>query len=251
VEWEEVYGPNHQTWIHHAVKDRKYKAAEALLEAGAKLDTLGIGGCTLLHTAFRIHFSSLPPMDALDEAFADKLLTKGADINQGDNRGFTPLITASWAGKTGLVKYIISKGGDPNKPVGDQVTLLMEMARNGGWDGNAIRTHEILPLLLDAGADVNAVSRHGMTALSCAADTKTAQMLLEAGADPEHKDEDGKHIWESEPDDAGVVGDYIRQEAFNRRGKIAKDTLDSDVDAACHDGVAVKPVKRIVLKNKP
>ncbi|MEZ0259568.1 MAG: ankyrin repeat domain-containing protein [Alphaproteobacteria bacterium] len=255
VEWEEVHGPNHQTWIHRAAKDRKYKAAGALLEAGAKLDTLGIGGVTLVHTACRLHYSELPPMDGDDEAFLGRLLAKGADINQDDCREFSTLKTAAWGGKVEVVKCLLARGadadtGEPGKD-GARHTILMDMAMHNGWRLNIVKAQEIAPLLIAAGADVNRQNDVGMTPLFFARDMVIAQMLLDKGADPEHIDKRGRHIWDVEGNLNQPVAGYLRTVAEERQQARKVAALEKDVDAACHDGVTAVKLKPLVFKKGP
>jgi ankyrin repeat protein len=79
------------------------------------------------------------------------------------------------------VTYILSIGKDPNeKTAVEEWTPLWIAACHGNL--------ELARLLLDAGADVNATTRKGLTALREAAligATEIVQLLLERGADPE------------------------------------------------------------------
>ena len=50
-----------------------------------------------------------------DEVLLKVLIEAGADVNEKDNDGFTPLITASTIGNENIVKYLIEKGANTNE----------------------------------------------------------------------------------------------------------------------------------------
>ena len=247
VEWEEVHGPNHQTYIHKAVQNQKYAAAGVLLDHGARIDQLGIGGGTLLECALRISFSGDSPMNAEDEAFALKLLAKGADINQNDCRGFPPLKTAAWQGNADIVKFLLAHGADPNAGEKSGTTVLMDMASHRGWDLTIVPAQKIAALLLGAGADVHLQTNIGMTALFFANDMVTAERLLERGADPEHIDKRGRHIWDVEGNKNCPVSAALKKVAEQRQQARASEALDRDA-AVCHEGVRPVTMKPLTLK---
>jgi len=70
---------------------------------------------------------------------------------------------------------------------------------------------ECLKVLVEIGANVNAVDCDGIsvlhTALIAGLDVESLQILLEAGADPDHCDDDGEspRMWVSEEGDKDVV----------------------------------------------
>src|SRR5262249_28729710 len=56
---------------------------------------------------------------------AERLLESGADVNQGDEQGWTPLNFASGRGNLAMVKLLIEKGADPFKTGRDNRTPYM------------------------------------------------------------------------------------------------------------------------------
>jgi ankyrin repeat protein len=46
---------------------------------------------------------------------AESLLTSGADVNQSDNQGWTPLNFAAGKGDLPMVKLLVERGADPFK----------------------------------------------------------------------------------------------------------------------------------------
>jgi ankyrin repeat protein len=118
------------------------------------------------------------------------LLEKGADPNQPDGRGETPLM---WAAQPEILELLLKKGADPNKHgLGYRNTPLIEAAAYG--------TTQTVSLLLAAGAAVNATNLNGATAFHRARTPEIAQMLITAGADPNLRDTQGEtpvDIWAS------------------------------------------------------
>ena len=90
--------------------------------------------------------------------------------------GATPLMYAALYADAELLRDMLAAGGNPNKTADSGASALM-------W---AIEDHEKSTLLLDAGADVNASSPFGRTALSLATiapdNSATAELLLARGA---------------------------------------------------------------------
>jgi ankyrin repeat protein len=110
------------------------------------------------------------------------LLKKGADPNQPDWEGNTPLMwtigqsSASRATKVEILKVLLQAKADPNKPsLGYRYTPLLHAARYG--------ESEIVAVLLTAGADVKATNSLGLSALHLAQNAEIARTLIAAGAD--------------------------------------------------------------------
>ena len=91
--------------------------------------------------------------------------------------GATPLMTAALYGDAALVRQLLRAGADPNAADRAGVTPLM-------W---AAASPDTIRLLLDAGADVNARSDDGRSALAIASGivgaAPAARLLLDYGAD--------------------------------------------------------------------
>jgi len=97
------------------------------------------------------------------------------------------LIAADEAGSVSRVNLLLALGADPNARAkeGHAVTPLQHAA----WAGHV----EVARVLLDHGADVNAVDECGKTALHWAAEcghTDVVKLLLDRGADVTVKDRD-------------------------------------------------------------
>lgn len=101
-------------------------------------------------------------------------------------------IALAWA-PLGTIRELIDQGADPNfQPVDDGFPSLIDVVHHRlsdrpelpGWDDG----HELLRLLIDAGAEVDRRGLNDWTALHFAAaadDPVAVTMLLEAGADPQ------------------------------------------------------------------
>jgi len=110
--------------------------------------------------------------------------------------GATPLLRAALCGDLTVVRLLLAHGADPQIPTLDHTTPLMVAAGVGWAEGlmheySEDQTVELLKLLLDRGADVNAANDHGMTPLHGAAykaANKAVQLLVDRGAKLDAKD---------------------------------------------------------------
>lgn len=118
-------------------------------------------------------------------------LEAGADLNGHPNHQYAPIATATNGSHMGIVKLLLEKGADPDKPV------TLNRAAGGPMLGvrclhiAAIKENvEILRLLLQRPrADPNVTDNEGRTPLmmTCSfpfVSVEVVRLLLEAGADP-------------------------------------------------------------------
>ncbi|KAL8799699.1 MAG: hypothetical protein Q9182_005708 [Xanthomendoza sp. 2 TL-2023] len=159
-----------------------------------------IGGIDLLldHGAAINQCSSVPLFDGYTPLIAaareghmaacQLLLSRGADVN--GTRYYSPLIAALNAGHMTVVQLLLSYGANADTPdVGERHDYALHTA--------VLRKHEeIVRLLIEAGADVNAFSKDGNTALNYACrygSRSIAQLLLDGGADIEGRSDNHSH----------------------------------------------------------
>ena len=117
-------------------------------------------------------------------AMVELLIASGADVNAGRADGETPLDMAILLGRAGVAKTLLEKGA--------KVDSAFEVdSRSGGLLHKAVSDEafgaDVIALMLEHGADANAKTRGGATALVVALEKKradVARLLVEKGADP-------------------------------------------------------------------
>ncbi len=120
------------------------------------------------------------------------MVTAGADVNQygSDKWKNTPLMMTADA--PGITRYLLKKGADARAVTNYGNTVLHEQL--GPWRGH-LADPESVQLLIEAGADVNARNDKGETPLIRGADrapVETVAQLLKSGADIAAVDNNGK-----------------------------------------------------------
>jgi ankyrin repeat protein len=103
--------------------------------------------------------------------------------------GFFPLGLAAFFGREPAVRLLVARGANLHLTARNpmKVAAIHAASAEGGF--------EIARLLIEAGADVNAVQQAGFTPLHAAAMTgqlELAKLLLERGADPRAQADDGR-----------------------------------------------------------
>lgn len=126
--------------------------------------------------------------DDLGVARVRALLASGADLNERDSMGRTPLLVAATLRppSTEIIACLLDAGADVNAQDRRERTSL-HYAAYGDWPGNA----DAVRLLLARGAHVGATDVHAKTALhrACAsADLAVVEILVAAGAPLDARD---------------------------------------------------------------
>jgi ankyrin repeat protein len=170
-----------------AVKDHHSKTTKLLLDAGADPDLAYKDGTTALQQAAQCG----------DVEIIKLLVAADANINHHNDVGDTALIIASRWGHANTARLLIELGAKVNARNDKNSTALLVAARHDCVD--------VLQVLLKNGANVNAKDKKGRGPLHRAVagmwliegvpvkvKEKLIKMLLEAGADPGLRDEQGK-----------------------------------------------------------
>jgi len=133
-------------------------------------------------------------------ALTSEILQLGAPLEQKDNLGFTPLISASLLGYPQVVDTLLNSGANIEAHNKDGQSALMisvlglaanqadmSAAGDNRWHN---RWEQVVSLLLKRGADVNSVDKRGASPLFIAIfsqDYRLCRVLIGAGANINHK----------------------------------------------------------------
>ena len=166
-----------QTALWFACCDGQGDFVKLLLDKGADPNIVDKHGDSCLHAAIFGHCSI---------ATLQEIIDRSADVNAVNKDGATPLLLACSTGQSEAVKFLLNANADPNTAdVDGDVSLHAAIA---GYCSS-----ETLQILIDSGADVNAVNKRGRTAvlLGCLdGQMDSVKVLLDAGADPTIADEE-------------------------------------------------------------
>jgi ankyrin repeat protein len=193
-----------------AVENGHFELAAELLKAGADPNARP-AGFTALHAITWVRKplrgdGNPPPMGSGKISSRDivrELVERGAEVNarleKGTSElgrftttGSTPFLLAARASDIPLIQLLLELGADPKLANADNCTPLLAAAGVGALGdgeeaaGTDEEAHEAVRMLLEAGADVNAVDDNGETAMHGAAYQSRANLvplLVEHGAD--------------------------------------------------------------------
>lgn len=107
--------------------------------------------------------------------------------------GFTPLHLACFFGRAAAATWLVKEGGPVNEPARNEMKVHPLHSAAAGPEPAARLA--LARILLEYGADPNARQQQGFTALHAAAqhgDEALAKLLLEHGADPSLTTDDGR-----------------------------------------------------------
>lgn len=149
-----------------------------------------VGGVQTRSQSWLINRSLLIGVSSGTTEDVQAALEKGADVNfEIPGKGFTILMLASTYSNKTVVKMLLEKGAHVNKKTTDkEFTALM-------YANESKESTEITKLLIDHGADVNATSNAGETALMWSSRrglVEVVQLLIDNGADINRVTDDGE-----------------------------------------------------------
>lgn len=172
--------------LHDAAETGQTAAAALLLGRGADLESRD--GCkeTPLHCAAESGHADT----------AELLLLRGASPKPVASQGYAALHLAVHEGHIEVVRVLLRQGADINQPAEDEYIQYRPLHVAVMRDINEERPEpsEMLALLLDSGADINAMCCSDYTALMLATDMRAVpqmEQLLSRGADIRIPMEDG------------------------------------------------------------
>ena len=192
---------NEQYHSSLALRERKtVKKVAFILDHGADINQKDQDGNTVLHNALK-HRCSIKTIQ--------RLLNAGADVNARNHDGDTPLLVLLQQ----FNSVLLPGGDDPDYfpfPASSEEKSIQHTECNA----ESFFT-EAIPLLLNAGADVNICNNHDDTPLiiACRYGGSTIQkMLIAAGADVNYRDGNGvtplMGILRNFPDGLGLFKDF-------------------------------------------
>lgn len=126
-----------------------------------------------------------------DVAEVVRLLQAGADVNARDEESATLLMQAAYAGNLAMVKSLIEAGADVNAKDERGWSAISRAVYNAEQKRGFA---EVVKVLIDSGADIEAAISYGVRPLMLAAgygETAVVEALLKAGADVLAKNEGG------------------------------------------------------------
>jgi len=192
-----------------AIFNGNYELASFLIDSKAQVNRADTQGFTPLFWAVdRRNMETAPNFPWMVTAdplpLIRKLLEAGADPNALVNNTprarmragsprivfATALMRAAFSGDLDLVKLLLAKGADPAVVSKDNETVLEAAAALGFIQGyskgrSAAERLDVIKLLVDLGADVNAADDYGITPLMAAAnmgEVSIIQFLVDRGA---------------------------------------------------------------------
>ena len=195
-----------------------------LLEGSAKADTL------------KVNEQLISAAEQGDTAMVLKQLSNGADINERDSRGRTPVMAATHGNHVATVKALIQAGADIN--------LRDNMMDNPFLYAGAEGLLDILKLTIAAGADPKLTNRFGGTALIPAAQRGHVEVVREILM---HTKVDINHInkvgW------TALLEAIVRTDGGLKHQQIVQLLVDYGADVTIPDKEGVTPLQHAQKKN--
>ena len=242
VQRMDTMGYRSMTALMYAAEKNAIDAARLLIASGADVNIRSSIGATALYMAVTRNHPEL----------VDILIAAGANVNE-NNIGIVDvgsiLMHAASIHLPAIIKKLVAAGADVNLRQHNGQTALMwavlECDNMGKNRGNVVETIQVL---LDAGADINAISRY--TALMYAAKEKkldAAKALIAAGADVNMRsdDYDGRTALMLAARLSGKTGENIVQALIAAGADVnAKDKNGKSVIEYAKDATVKKLLKK-------
>lgn len=154
---------------------RNTDICKMLLDAGVNIHTHNaVLGRSALHQPYTLISRWYVESDTVD--IIDLLVNAGIDVDVRDGLGRTPLVAAVYSGYTSHARRLLELGANPN--------VCSQTSHHSAMHNAVLfNRHELIPLLLERGADYTALSANGRNIAHMAAwsaSTKTISMLADS-----------------------------------------------------------------------
>ena len=162
------------------------------------------------------------------------LLMHQADVNASDEDDWTPLHTASWNGHSKVARLLLERGADANPKDIFGLTPLCQASES---DTPLELRLEVAQVLLEHGADPGVRSDNGKDSLYIALEEGhhgLAQLLLKHGADPNTRDDNDRTL--------------LHVASQHGNSEVAQGLLGLDVDVNSRDNRGRTPLQ-VALQN--
>jgi ankyrin repeat protein len=250
--------------LMESIRNGKYDISLALVEAGADVNvkqSIRFGWTGYERISPLMYLSSqdiiTPNMKIVAEQLLKALIKAGADLNVRNKAGETPLILAART-KTGYAKILIDAGADINAVDNNYQTPLVAAVNERNLDvvkdliikgvdinsskyalnnASSMSSNNILDLLIKNGFKLNVIGGRGFTAYNSASyfhNFDGIEMLLNAGADVNIKNEDGDSGIMSI---AGMATEELTHRVIEKKWfNLLLKALNSNYNANCLEG---------------
>jgi ankyrin repeat protein len=217
-----------------AVQNGHFELAIALVDAGANPNDQRTG-FTPLHT-----LSWVRKPDSSD--VSDPAPIGSGHVSRIGTEGATAFLLAADRSDVPLMKLLLELGADPLMPNANGTTPLMvaaglettEPLEEAGEEPEAL---EAVKMLLDLGADINAVDNDGSTAMHGAAYAQyplVVKLLADRGADPQ--------VWKN-PNKAGVTPLFAAEGHIGRLPRPDQPTIEAVTRLMLAAGLSTEGVR--------
>ena len=208
-----VRGYTDNTPLHSAPCYGEFKIVQELLKHKADVTARNAYGQTPLQYALGDYAGGRFDIGLSLSNVAQLLLEHGADVNARDNDHSTPLHFAAQYGRIEVVHVLLEQAANLGAEDGDRKTAFpavseyvnarnaegkspLHLASQGSYyEGQNVNLSNVARLLLEHGADVNALSNDSSTPLHFAARRgriEVVHVLLEHGANAGAEDDNGR-----------------------------------------------------------
>ena len=154
-------------WL--AVENGQMEMVEVLIAHGASTEITDQDGCSLLHLVIKEWLDSYGSSRESFIEMVNFLLKLGIDIDATDRKGISCLHNAAVLGDKEIASFLLEKGANVDLRSEEGFTpFLWTLYAAHVWERDIPKYLEMLESLVKAGADVNAITSKGETALDLA-----------------------------------------------------------------------------------